>query len=91
MEAIYLVLYLQHLGISTGSRVTVEEVVHAFAWILQSAELLSPTNDPFVKAVLGGLCRILALPTVKKRPFASEMLNAVVQTFKPILAWVTFD
>ena len=43
----------------------------------------SPTNDPFVKAVLqGGLCRILALPTVKKRPFTSEMLNDTVQVFQ---------
>ena len=66
MEAIYLALYMQHLGNSTGSRAAVEEAVHTFAWIYQAAELPSPTNDPFVKAVMGGLCRILALPTVKK-------------------------
>ena len=63
MEAIYLALYFQHLGNSTGSRVAIEEAVHAFAWIHQAAELPSPTNDPFVKAVLGGLCHILVLPT----------------------------
>ena len=67
MEAIYLALYLQHLGMSTGSRAAIEEAVQAFARIHQAAELPSPTNDPVVKAVLEGLCRILALPTVKKR------------------------
>ena len=50
-------LYLQHLGNSTGLRAVVEEAVHSFAWIHQAAELPSSTNDPFVKAVLGGLCR----------------------------------
>ena len=62
----FLALYLQHLGNSTGSRAAVKEAVHAFAWIYQAAELPYPTNDSFVKAVLGGLCRIMALPTVKK-------------------------
>ena len=63
MEAVYLAFYLQHLGNSTGSRAAVEEVVHAFAWIHQAAELpSSPTNDPFDKAVLGGLCRIRHCP-----------------------------
>ena len=74
MEAIYLALYLHHLDNSTGSRAAVEEAVHTFAWIHQAAELTSPTNDPFVKAVLGDLCLILALSTVKKRPFTTEML-----------------
>ena len=58
-EAIYLALYLQHFHNSTGSRAAVEEAVHAFAWIHQAAELPSPTNNPFVKAVLGGLCHIV--------------------------------
>ena len=62
MEAIYLALYLQHLGNSTGSRVAVEEAVYAFAWIHQAAELPSPTHDLFVKTILRGLCRILACP-----------------------------
>ena len=79
---IYLALYLQHLGNSTGSRAAVDEAVRAFAWIHQAAELPSPTNDPFVKAVLRGLCCILALPTVKKRLFTIEMLNDMVQTFQ---------
>ena len=77
-------IYLQYLDNSTGSRAAVEEAVHAFAWIHQAAELPSPTNDPFVKAVLGCLCRIMALPTVKKRPYIydSEMLNDMVQAFQ---------
>ena len=79
---IYLALYLQHLGMSTGSRAAVEEVVHAFACIHQAAELSSLTNDPLVKAALGGLCRILALPTIRKRPFTSKMLNDMVQAFQ---------
>ena len=66
VEAIHLALYLQYLGDSTGSRAAVEEAVYALAWIHQAAGLPSPTNDPFVQAVLGGLRRILALPTVKK-------------------------
>ena len=65
-KAIHLALYLQHLDDSTGLRAAVEEAVYALAWIHQAAGLPSPTNDPFVQAVLGGLRRILALPTVKK-------------------------
>ena len=83
VEAIHLALYLQHIGNSTGSRAAVEEVVYALAWIHQAARLPSPTNDPFVQAVLGGLRRILAVPTVKKRPFTSEMLSDMVQACQP--------
>ena len=83
VEAIHLALYLQHLGDSTGSRAAVEEAVYALAWIHQAAGLPSPANDPFVQAVLGGLRRMLASPTVKKRPFTSEMLSDMVQACQP--------
>ena len=83
VEAIHLALYLQHIGNSTGSRAAVEEAGYALAWIHQAAGLPSPTNDPFVQAVLGGLCHILAVPTVKKRPFTSEMLSDMVQACQP--------
>ena len=79
MEAIHLALYLQHLGKSTSSRAAVEEVVYALAWIHQAAGLPSPTNDPFVQAILGSLRRI----TVKKQPFTSEMLSDMVMACQP--------
>ena len=83
VEAVHLALYLQHLGDSTGSRAAVEEAVYALAWIHQAAGLPSPASDPFVQTVLGGLRRVLALPTVKKRPFTSEMLSDMVQACQP--------
>ena len=83
VEAIHLALYLQQLGDSTGSRAAVEEAVYALAWIHRAAGLPSPAEDPFVQTVLAGLRRVLALPTVKKKPFTSEMLDDMVQACQP--------
>lgn len=83
VETVHLALYLQHLGEASGSRAAVEEAVYALAWIHQAAGLPSPADDPFVQTVLAGLRRVLALPTVKKRPVTSEMLNDMVQACQP--------
>jgi len=68
VQAVHLVLYLQHLGDSVHSRATVEEEIYALTWVHQAAGLPSPSDDPFVQTVLAGLHCILALPAVKKRP-----------------------
>ena len=44
-----------------------------------SAGLSSPLVDPFVKAILAGLQRSLAKPTVKKEPVTVDMLEAIVK------------
>ena len=92
VDPIHLALYLQHIGDSTGSCTAVEEAVYAIAWTHQAAGLTSPADDPFVQTVLAGLRRVLALPTVKKQPFATEMLEHI--WFKPVsltLIWVISD
>ena len=50
----HLALYLQHLGNSTGSRASIEEVVYALSWIHEAAGLPSLINDPFIQTMLGG-------------------------------------
>ena len=72
-------LYLQHLGESKQSKAAVEEAVNCLSWVHTLAGLVSPANDPFVRATLEGLKRACARPVQKKVPFPPEMLQTIVQ------------
>ena len=72
-------LYLQHLSEETNSKASVEEACNAVSWVHTSAGLSSPSIDPFVKATLEGLQRLLAKPTAKKEPVTVDMLEAIVK------------
>ena len=78
VESKYLALYLQYIGDTVRSKSAVEEAVHAIAWIHSIAGLSSPTCSPFVTVVVEGLRRSLARPIIKKTPFNTEMLAAMV-------------
>ena len=78
VENKYLVLYLQYIGDTVRSKAVVEEAVHAIPWIHSIAGLPSPPCSPFVIVVVEGLRRSLARPIVKKTPFNTEMLAAIV-------------
>jgi len=71
------VLYLQHLGETKGSKSAVEEAVNSLAWVHSLSGLPSPTKSPFVQLVLEGLRRSLAKPVKKKEPFTVEMLDSI--------------
>ena len=49
------------------------------AWIHTTAGLPTITVNPFVKATLEGLQRMLAKVVVKKEPMTVEMLEAIVR------------
>ena len=72
-------LYLQHLAELSKSKAAVEEACNALSWIHSSAGLVSPMVDPFVKATLEGLQRLLTKPVVKKEPITVQTLEAIVQ------------
>ena len=78
-QAHHIALYLQHLADSTRSKASVEEACNALAWIHSCAGFESPVADPFVKATLDGLQRLLAKPVIKKKPITVEMLEALVK------------
>ena len=78
VESKYLALYLQYIGDTVRSKSAVEEAVHAIAWIHSIAGLSPPTCSPFVTVVVEGLRRSLARPIIKKTPFNTEMLAAMV-------------
>ena len=65
-------LYLQHLAELSKSKAAVEEACNALSWIHSSAGLVSPMVDPFVKATLGGLQRLLTKPVIKKEPITVQ-------------------
>ena len=77
----HLVLYLQHLGDTVGSKSAVEEAVNALAWMHSTAGLASPITT-IVKATLEGLQRKLAKPVQKKAPVTVEMLGRMVEDAK---------
>ena len=74
----HVALYMQYLADKTKSKAAVEEAYNALAWIHTCTGLKSPTSEPFLRATLEGLQRLLAKPVVKKRPVTIEMLEAVV-------------
>ena len=65
-QAHRIALYLQYLVDSTGFKAAVEEVCNALAWIHSCAGFQSPVTEPFVKATLDGLQRLLARPVTYK-------------------------
>ena len=73
------VRHLQHLGNETSSKFAVEEACNVVAWIHTTAGLPTITVNPFVKATLEGLQRMLAKVVVKKEPMTVEMLEAIVR------------
>ena len=73
----HVVLYLQHLGETKGSKAAIEEAVNALAWVHSLSGQPSPTASPFVQVVLDGLRRAHAKPVKKKEPFTAEMLKAI--------------
>jgi len=50
----HVVLYLQHLGVTKGSKAAIEEAVNAFAWVQSLSGLPSPTRSLFVQTVQEG-------------------------------------
>jgi len=70
------VRYLQYIGETTSSKLAVEEVCNAVAWIHTTAGLSPIIAHSFVGATLEGL---LAKSVVKKEPMMAEMLEAIIQ------------
>jgi len=75
----HVVLYLQYLGESKGTKAPIEEAVNALAWAHSLSGLPSPTSSPFVQVVLDGLRRAVAKPVKKKEPFTAEMCKAIAE------------
>ena len=75
----HVVLYLQHLTETTGSKAAVEEAVYALAWTHNLASIPSPTETTLVKVTLEGLRKVLAKPVTKKEPITVDMLKAMVK------------
>jgi len=73
----HVVLYLQHLAETTGSK-AVEEAVYIIAWEHSLASTPSPTESSFVKVTLEGLRKSLTKPVTKKEPITVDMLKAMV-------------
>ena len=78
-------LYLLHLSESTGSKVAVEEAVHALTWLheLVGLQQLGGCRSPLVKSMVEGLKWILAKPKVRKEPVTADMLKAMVEAAGP--------
>ena len=68
-------LYLQHVGLSTGSKSAVEEAVNAASWLQQVAGQPGISQSPLIKMTLAGLKRQLANPKTKKEPVTLDMLR----------------
>ena len=80
---VHLVLYMQHLSESTGSKAAVEEAVHALSWLHGLAGLQPLGGLPLVQTTLEGLKRTLARPKVRKEPITADMLKAMVEAAGP--------
>ena len=72
---VHFALNLQHLGETVRSKSAVED---AIGWLHQTAGLPSIAESPFIRAVLSGLQRKLAKPTVRKEPVTADMLSLLV-------------
>ena len=75
----YVVLYLQHIAQTSGSKAAMEEATYSLAWAHGVAGIPSPTDNPFVKTTVEGLRRIFSKPTQKTEPITTDMLKAIVQ------------
>ena len=74
----HVALYLQHLAESLESKAAAEEAVNALAWVHSLSGVESPSSNPFVRATLEGIQRMLARPVQKKEPITSQMLVELV-------------
>ena len=83
VQELHLVLYMQHLSESTGSKAAVEEAVHALSWLHGLAGLQPFGGSPLVQATLEGLRRMLTKPKTRKEPITADMLNAMVEAAGP--------
>ena len=84
VKEVHLVLYMQHLSESTGSKAAVEEAVHALSWLHGLAGLQPLGGLPLVQTTLEGLKRTLARPKVRKEPITADMLKAMVEAAGPV-------
>ena len=75
----HIVLYLQHIAQTSGSKAAMEEAIYALAWAHGVAGVPSPTDNPFVRTTVEGLRRALSKPTQKKEPITADMLKAMVE------------
>ena len=74
----HVALYLQHLAETLESKCAAEEAVNALNWVHSLAGVVSPAANPFVRATLEGIQRMLAKPARKKEPITSEMVAKLV-------------
>ena len=74
-----LALHLQHLAEKSKSKAAVKKPCNALSWIHYNARLIPSLMDLFFKAILEGLERSLAKPTVKKEPITVKTLEVIVQ------------
>jgi len=72
VKVAHLVLHMQSVADSTGSKAAVEEAYNAMAWIHAVGDCHSPTESQFSKTVLQGLQRSLTKPVVKKLPITPQ-------------------
>ena len=79
VAAHHVVLYLQHIAQTSGSKAAMEEATYSLAWAHGVAGIPSPTDSPFVKTTVEGLRRVLSKPTQKKEPITADILKAMVQ------------
>ena len=75
----HIVLYLQHIAQSSGSKAAMEEAIYSLAWVHGVAGIPSSMDNPFVRTTVEGLHRALSKPTQKKKPITADMLKAMVQ------------
>ena len=75
------ILYLQHVGETTGSHAAVGMAVDAVAWFQKLAGVEAVAQNSIVKAVRDGWKRKTAKPVKKKEPITSEILLEMVQSF----------
>ena len=61
------------------SKCPAEEAVNALNWVHNLAGVASPAANPFIRATLEGIQRMLARPTRKKEPITSDVLAKLVE------------
>ena len=75
------ILYLQHVGETTGSHAAVGTAVDSVTWFQKLAGVEAVAQNSIVKAVRDGWKRKTAKPVKKKEPITSEILLQMVQSF----------
>lgn len=78
ISEIHLVLYMQYLRDSVGSKSAVETAVNCIAWVHELAGYPPISSVLIVVATLKGLQHLLGKPITRKEPITSTMLQAMV-------------